>query len=258
MNSNDEKRQFYSQIPLHVRISNAIEGQILKGILDPGQKLPNEDQLAANFNVSRITLRSALATLVKKGLVTRRRAKGTFVSEKPPIAKQDIISGTIFDIISSAEKFQVKCLGIEVLKVSDTLEVKGIQSFFGLSKNDEIGLIRRVRLLDGIPIYYLENYLPFDIVNKISVGDLSEKPLLTNLKEKIGLKLGKGKMFLEAIPADVDVSKVLETEIMVPLFFAQAFWRFPSGDPFEIVNLFMKPEYFKYQVDIAPEGHNDI
>lgn len=258
MKSNIAETQLYRQIPLHVRVANTIQRQIVKGALEPGKQLPNELQLSVEFNVSRVTVRSALATLEKMGLVTRKRSKGTFVSDNPTVPKQEIVSGTIYDIVRSAEKFQVKCLGIHTVKVSETKEAKDIQTFFGLSKNDEIGLIRRVRLLDGVPVYYLENYLSPDLSSKLSGEDLAQKPLLTNLKEKIGLKLGRSNMFIEAVPADVDVAEVLEIEIMVPLFLAQAFLRFSSGAAFEIVNLFMKPEYFKYRVEITPEGFDSI
>lgn len=51
------------------------------GILLPGEKLPNENILSAELNVSRATLREAIHSLAAQGVLTVRRGKGTFVSE---------------------------------------------------------------------------------------------------------------------------------------------------------------------------------
>lgn len=47
----------------------------------PGEKLPNENILSAELNVSRATLREAIRALAAQGILTVRRGKGTFVSE---------------------------------------------------------------------------------------------------------------------------------------------------------------------------------
>ena len=61
------------------------------GLLPPGSQLPPERQLAGELSISRSTLRQALTTLVQSGHLTsvRRRAGGTFVAERPPLAEAD-------------------------------------------------------------------------------------------------------------------------------------------------------------------------
>ena len=48
--------------------------------LRPGEKLPNEVELAGELGVSRATLREAIRTLTVQGVLEVRRGKGTFVS----------------------------------------------------------------------------------------------------------------------------------------------------------------------------------
>ena len=48
----------------------------------PGEKLPNELELAQQLNVSRATLREALRDLTVQGVLEVHRGRGTFVSEK--------------------------------------------------------------------------------------------------------------------------------------------------------------------------------
>ncbi len=52
----------------------------VKKIYKPGDKLPNENDLAADLGVSRTTLREAIQYLRTQGILEIHRGKGTFVS----------------------------------------------------------------------------------------------------------------------------------------------------------------------------------
>jgi GntR family transcriptional regulator len=54
------------------------------GIFPPGTKLPNENQLAERYDVSRITIRDAVGGLVGAGLLNRRQGSGTYVTGMVP------------------------------------------------------------------------------------------------------------------------------------------------------------------------------
>ncbi len=62
-------------------VSRQIEELILQGVLRPGDRLPAERDLAETMDVSRPTLREALADLEARGLVATRPGGGTFVAE---------------------------------------------------------------------------------------------------------------------------------------------------------------------------------
>ena len=55
---------------------------VVEGRLAPGEKLPNELNLAKELGVSRTTLRDALRALTTQGILEVRRGKGTFVAER--------------------------------------------------------------------------------------------------------------------------------------------------------------------------------
>lgn len=56
-----------------------LEGLILDGVLEPGEKLPSERDLAQQLDVSRPSLREALYKLEAKGLIESRQGGGTYV-----------------------------------------------------------------------------------------------------------------------------------------------------------------------------------
>jgi GntR family transcriptional repressor for pyruvate dehydrogenase complex len=58
-----------------------IEELILNGILRPGERLPSERELAERLQVSRPSLRSAIAILQEKGLLSTRAGAGVYVAD---------------------------------------------------------------------------------------------------------------------------------------------------------------------------------
>ena len=245
-------------LSLSSRVAFLLRNQIVRGQFSPGQKLPNEEDLAAKFRVSRVTIRTALARLEAQKLIIKKRPLGTFVSESIPCRKQNIVSGGVHDIVRTAETFEVKCLGIHRVSLKDTRFPNELGEFLKSSRDSEIGWIQRVRFLKGVPIYYLENFMPFHLAQKMSFDELSHKPVLRVLKEKAGLQIGRGEMFIEAIPAEDDVASMLQIPIFEPLILAQVYYWWPDGEPLQTANLYMKPEFFKYRVDLDAKGLENI
>jgi LacI family transcriptional regulator len=70
--------------PLHAKIRDQFHHRIATGVLSPGDRLPPETQLMAEFNVSRGTVSRALRDLEQLGVLDRRRGAGTFVRKKHP------------------------------------------------------------------------------------------------------------------------------------------------------------------------------
>jgi DNA-binding FadR family transcriptional regulator len=81
-----------------VEIVAHFERLISTGELAPGTRLPPERELAASFNVSRTSLRDAMAELQVKNMVVRRPGRGTVVTE-PPARANDL-----YERISEAER----------------------------------------------------------------------------------------------------------------------------------------------------------
>jgi GntR family transcriptional regulator of arabinose operon len=68
-------------IPKHERLRAYLLNELSRGRLKPGNALPTELELATSAEVSRNTVRHALAELERSGLIRRVRGSGTFVHE---------------------------------------------------------------------------------------------------------------------------------------------------------------------------------
>ncbi len=69
--------------PLADQVKKLLRQAILEGRLEPGDKLPTEDQLTERFGVSKTVVREALGHLVAEGLIEKRRGAtgGSFVAQ---------------------------------------------------------------------------------------------------------------------------------------------------------------------------------
>ncbi|TNY37304.1 GntR family transcriptional regulator [Thermomonospora catenispora] len=69
-------------LPKYLQIAGHIRDRILRGDLQPGDEVPSERQIAAEWNVSRPTATKALEALRLQGLVESRRGSGTYVRNR--------------------------------------------------------------------------------------------------------------------------------------------------------------------------------
>jgi DNA-binding GntR family transcriptional regulator len=65
---------------LSEQVADDLRGQISVG--EVTGRLPNEQELASQYGVSRVTVRTALAALVDEGLVVSIHGRGTFIAER--------------------------------------------------------------------------------------------------------------------------------------------------------------------------------
>lgn len=68
---------------LSQHVLDLLASQIKNGVYKPGDKLPTESAIANEHGVSRSVVREAFSQLQARGLISRRRGAGTFVTEPP-------------------------------------------------------------------------------------------------------------------------------------------------------------------------------
>lgn len=67
--------------PLHVTIYTELKSKIFGGVLNPGDMLPSENELAKQYDTSRVTIRKSLQSLESENLIYSCQGKGYFISQ---------------------------------------------------------------------------------------------------------------------------------------------------------------------------------
>ena len=139
----DDDGVLYPEPPAHRRISDEIAARIESGEYPTGAKLPSEPRLAAEFRVSRGTLRQALASLHQGGYVDPMPGRGTFVrGPRPrlPESRRRVV-GLIVPSVTRPALPEV------LMAIEDELHDRGYSLLVGTSGNtleQEKGRVQRI------------------------------------------------------------------------------------------------------------------
>ncbi|MDB4894578.1 MAG: GntR family transcriptional regulator [Firmicutes bacterium] len=150
-----------SPLPLYQQLKIALRRSLEAGVWAADQAIPTERELTAQYGVSRITVRQALADLVAEGLLYRRHGKGTFVA---PGAVQPI-SETLSDLTGHLEELLRRGLDpeIEVLSLTKQPLPNEVAAALGRPEGAEGWFLHRRTRLEGAPLMLAEVWLPADL-----------------------------------------------------------------------------------------------
>lgn len=105
--------------PLHARIRSDIEQRIMSGALNPGDRIPFEHELMAEYGCARMTVSKALSALADAGLIVRRRRAGSFVAPQ----RIDMAALAIPDMRAEVEgrgaRYEIELLARRILRKAD-------------------------------------------------------------------------------------------------------------------------------------------
>jgi GntR family transcriptional regulator len=166
-----------SHLPLHAQVEELLARSMAAGALPPGARVPSEDSLVEQYAVSRTTIRTAIQSLIARGLVEIRRGKGTFVTQ--PVITQELteLTGFVEDMQALREDPSARVLDRRIVAASETVARQ-----LSLQRGTAVARIQRVRLADGIPLSFDETYLPRDLENQ-PIFSIPEQNYSTPLRD---------------------------------------------------------------------------
>ncbi len=171
-----------SAVALYFQLKEILNKKILDNTWLHGEKLPTEQELCEQYEVSRITVRRALAELEREGLIVRKQGLGTFVSM--PKIEQNLAS-----FYSFSEEFKKRGFKPRNEVTEFTVEVADakIRKIFGLGEKQEVYAFTRLRFASDIPIAIESTYLPVHFFRGLKKEALERLPLYQIMNEEFGV-----------------------------------------------------------------------
>ncbi|MBM7713084.1 GntR family transcriptional regulator [Siminovitchia sp. FSL H7-0308] len=81
-------KEFEASKPIYIQITEKIFQRIIRGKINPGEKLPSVRGMAVQSGVNPNTIQRSYAEMERMGIVETRRGQGTFVIEKESIVNK--------------------------------------------------------------------------------------------------------------------------------------------------------------------------
>ncbi|MHA2789628.1 GntR family transcriptional regulator [Corynebacterium sp. S7] len=132
----------------YVAIAEVLRRRIESREYEPGDRLPAERELVAEFDVARMTIRHALDLLQMEGLIDRRRGRtgGTFVRTVPPMLELTRMEGINRQLEEMGIEQSHRVLSRAFVPASHT-----IAEALGVEQGEEVFQVEVLRLISDVP-----------------------------------------------------------------------------------------------------------
>jgi GntR family transcriptional regulator len=158
-----------SPVPFYHQLRLQLETMIRRGDYQPDQDLPTEEELAQMFQVSRITVRQAVAELLEDGLLYRKRPRGRLQVAAARVQQRLTRLRGFFteDMLTIGLKPRTVLLSLQ------TVSGEQVADPLGLAKNEPIFRIERLFKGNGEPMTLQTSYIPKSVCPDLEQKDLS-------------------------------------------------------------------------------------
>ncbi len=230
-----------SQAPGAVLKRERVRDRILELIESrrPGDPIPSERALCADFGVSRPTLRAAVDELVVAGLLVREHGRGMFVA--PEKITQELVSerqGLTLPQASGA--WSSRLLEFTTIQAGARVGRK-----LRLSPAARIVYVARLRLVDGAPMAIEHLHIRADLVPGLSAQELESGDLYEHLREHHDVHVREAVQAIEPTVVTRAEAELLDVPELSPALLFERLTSDTTGRPVEYVHSLYRGDRYR-------------
>lgn len=231
-----------SAIPLYKQLKEHILRDINAGLFSLGKKIPTENELSMKYDISRITVRNAIAELVKDGYLTKQQGKGTFINN--PLINENILDDTSFTSVCLSNGLTPgsRILTVAMIDAGD-FDVEQLM----IPSTEKVLYIQRIRFANGSPVILEDNYFTqkfADLANE----NLENASIYKLLRSKFGIKSLHSQKTIEIAMTSKHESELLGTKRNAPVLLVHELVCDENDGPVHRTKLLIRGDTFKYIV----------
>ncbi|UAL31145.1 GntR family transcriptional regulator [Nocardioides rotundus] len=230
-----------SRVPLHARVEQALRERLTSRELRPGDLLPSEAALQAEFDVSRSVVRQALATLESDGLIRKVRGKGSVVAEHGEVHRDVLRSG--LTLHHGEGEVSTRVSSYDVVPRPDHLtSIPG----------ERVLRLGRVRSVGGVVLSFIRTWLPADVASAVSADDLVDASLHALLSARLDRVVTGGQSQVRAVQATDWLAEVLGVAPGSPLLLLEGRSLDADGVVLEEFSTWHRGDLAAFDIDAMP------
>lgn len=137
----------------YARIKRHVVARIESGEWPVASRVPSENQLAAEFGVSRMTARRALLELMQEGWLVRSQGLGTFVADRKPVLPMLEVRNIAEEIAERGHAYSNR-----IVRMEEASATQAIAMYLGMAPGSRVFHSVIVHLDDGLPVQLEDRY----------------------------------------------------------------------------------------------------
>lgn len=201
----------------------------LLGTLGPGEPLPPERTLAAQFGVSRSTVRQAVTDLVAAGLVQRIHGSGNYPVDPKVLLPLRLASYTR-DVTEQGMRPTSRIVSL-TKEAADAPLATSLQ----IEEGAPVWRLERLRLTDTTPLALERSHLAVERFPQLDQQLSDEASLYRLLEDEYGIALTRAVQTVETGMATPSEYRLLEADSAVPVLQLTRTTYDQNGQPIEYV-----------------------
>ena len=238
--------------PLPRQIAGELRSDIVSGVYADGNPFPSETVLTEYYGVSRVTIRSALALLQQEGLIVRRQGSGTVVRNRVHHKMMQNIMDFHREAEGLGRKPSTRVISIRFRKSRIRERI-----LFDISGNGEVAELRRLRLLDGLPVVLQTSSHPAELLTGVAEEDLRDRSLYDFLSERKGVTVRDADHVLEPFSVGSEEASLLGIAAGTAVIRARRTTRDTEGRTIEMAENLIRGDRYKYHFRLNADGVTD-
>ena len=228
--------------PVYIQIHNRIKKDIEAGVWSVGDRIPSERELALEFNVSRMTLRQAVQTLVEEGILERQVGAGTFVARKK--VQEKMTGVTSFTELMEEQGKKPSSRTVSYLVTTPSLsEMERLK----LKDDEKVLRMERIRYADEVPICFEVATLPYNLVKDYERDQITTS--LYRTLEESGREIGHAQQSVSAQVASEKIAEYLNIKRGSAILRLRQITELGDGTPFEYVRTQYAGDRFEFYLE---------
>lgn len=237
-------------VPLYRQVAETIRGRILGSLYKQGELIPPLRELEAEFRVSNITIRKALALLHHEGLIDSRQGVGTLVAKNAGDLEPIEISGDFKEWLETASGKRTH-LSAEVLEMKYAAAPPRVNEILDVQPDEKLFRLKRIRKYNEQPVSYFINYSPHSGCRNIKKRDVVQRTFLEVFQDVCAVRLTHIEQRVQAVTADLDLSSILDIEFGAPVFFAENIYFAEDKRPVQVTHMYYRGDRYIYKATIS-------
>lgn len=232
-------------LPRYVQLAELIRQRIAREELKPGDMLASLDQLMTEFDVSRVTVRTAIQQLTEEGLLSPQRGRGTFVTEKAGRKKRLQVQTTLEDLVEMYRHDTPDLSNIVTSQAQPELTERD-----GQAAPDYFHM-HRVHARDGERYCAISIYIDDRVYQLAPVRFRNEVvlPILASLPQ---VKVARARQSLGISVADVHLARLLNITVNAPVANVRRVLNAPDGTVIYLAEVAYRGDYIHLEMDLDP------
>ena len=235
---------FQSKSPLYYQLAEIIINDIKEKNLQENDRILTEREYCEKYNLSRSTVRQAIAYLEKKGYIYKVQGCGTFVSSR--VMKQKLLK---FYSFTEEAKKQGKTPSSKILSFKEKKADEKICKELNINRDDKVYELQRLRLADDEVVMYEKTYLLEKKMQGLSKNILLEKPLYDILQNRYNISFTKATERFSVLLADEKIAEILTIPEGSPIIRLQR-WTYAGMEIIEYTVSLVRGDRFEFEVEL--------